>query len=792
MDKFLDRAGALEMIDSVPKRGDKYVVVKCPICNEKTGFLYDNSDVIVCNRKSNCGAQTRLWEYAKGNGFEYKSGRYTGKNGSNGNGNGAKPKVAAAAATAAATAATEPVAKNHANCKRAYTQNPAFHYAGGFAKYRNPAYDGHNAKFFAVHKHDDGFWYDGKGDWSPVPYNLDLLKKETGLPVLVLEGEKDCDTAALESLKYVPTTNHDGAGNWPKELTQYYKDRDVIICMDVDAAGENGIVLRFRALYAVAASVRIIDLRPIADKAGFDFTDAIEGGFGFERIIGMAKSFEQINAEEGELRKKFAKDQRVFLYRRHALPREAVIPDSEAKEGCNWLDTYIAFSKRASPLGYDQYHQSVGIWLLSVINARRSLLRLSVKEVYGNLFTILVGRSSVYSKSETMQVALQVLRHTGFGRVVLDSITPEALINALANQKVPKMYHKMNDTARAKFQEDAGWARAKALVYDEFGGQLESMVSPMSAGSESWRDLFRRIENPSKSIKKRTLSRGEEIVDHHYVSVLANITTKEIAKIASRGHTIWGDGSLARFGFSVALGVRDICKEDIFNEPIDIPDSLCFPLNRMHERLGKPVTTIKDIYDTDGYVVDYSMDIQYPVTQCSISKEAYHAYQSYEVALRNLAIHHCAEDFAPNYTRLPHRALKMALLFASLGNDCKIEMPHWAKAQEIAEQERQALHNLQQLYDDYRGDTGMDTIDGKVLEAVSKKYADLMNLQAGDGDEKEARPSRRNLQRAAHCTAGELTPVLERLVKAGLLVEIGADRNSFFKITSPIIHRGTA
>jgi hypothetical protein len=52
-----------------------------------------------------------------------------------------------------------------------------------------------------------------------------------------------------------------------------------------------------------------------------------------------------------------------------------------------------------------------------------------------------------------------------------------------------------------------------------------------------------------------------------------------------------------------------------------------------------------------------------------------------------------------SYARLPVKAMRIALLFASLENNGRIELSHWAGAQQITERWRADLHNLMSQLD---------------------------------------------------------------------------------------------
>ena len=75
----------------------------------------------------------------------------------------------------------------------------------------------------------------------PVPrplYNLDQLAARPSAPVLVVEGEKTADAAAVLFPNYVVTTAMQGAQSVSKTDLSPLVGRDVLIWPDADAAGE--------------------------------------------------------------------------------------------------------------------------------------------------------------------------------------------------------------------------------------------------------------------------------------------------------------------------------------------------------------------------------------------------------------------------------------------------------------------------------------------------------------------------------------------------------------------------
>jgi hypothetical protein len=127
------------------------------------------------------------------------------------------------------------------------------------------------------HLNGDGEWVWNVTGVTPVPYRLPQLLESTAL-VLILEGEKDCNRAA--KLGLIATTNAMGAGKWKPELSQYFRDRDVVIVPDRDPQsinkktgeplwhpdgrpvlpGQDHAQSVAAALKGIAAKVRIVEL----------------------------------------------------------------------------------------------------------------------------------------------------------------------------------------------------------------------------------------------------------------------------------------------------------------------------------------------------------------------------------------------------------------------------------------------------------------------------------------------------------------------------------------------------
>ncbi len=86
-----------------------------------------------------------------------------------------------------------------------------------------------------------------------------------GSPVVIVEGEKDADTANLffrEEIGngYVATTNAGGAGKWRPEYSVSLAGAHVILCGDADLAGIEHMVHVGRSIASLVRSIRFVDI----------------------------------------------------------------------------------------------------------------------------------------------------------------------------------------------------------------------------------------------------------------------------------------------------------------------------------------------------------------------------------------------------------------------------------------------------------------------------------------------------------------------------------------------------
>ncbi|WP_404500486.1 hypothetical protein [Arthrobacter sp. GAS37] len=119
--------------------------------------------------------------------------------------------------------------------------------------------------------------------FTPTLYCLpDMLQAiADGVPVWIVEGEKDADTARAQGL--AATTNAGGAGQFPLGTANLFSGADVVIVVDQDKAGyERGDQLA-GALGPFVRSLML--LLPALDDPKADLTDHFEAGHGVDDFV---------------------------------------------------------------------------------------------------------------------------------------------------------------------------------------------------------------------------------------------------------------------------------------------------------------------------------------------------------------------------------------------------------------------------------------------------------------------------------------------------------------------------
>jgi putative DNA primase/helicase len=112
-----------------------------------------------------------------------------------------------------------------------------------------------------------------------LPYRLPELLQgvKESKPILLLEGEKDVDSAMAMGL--IATTFVGGAGKWRDEYSEYFRGADLVLIPDNDDPGLKGMKEIATELHGTASRIRMLELPGLGarqEKHGKDFSDWAE------------------------------------------------------------------------------------------------------------------------------------------------------------------------------------------------------------------------------------------------------------------------------------------------------------------------------------------------------------------------------------------------------------------------------------------------------------------------------------------------------------------------------------
>ena len=297
------------------------------------------------------------------------------------------------------------------------------------------------------------------------------------------------------------------------------------------------------------------------------------------------------------------------------------------------------------------------------------------------------------------------------------------------------------------------FAGQKGWDYDEFGSKVSAMMRDSGTMSD-FRGILRRFDDAPDAYLYATIGRGDNHLQRPYLALLASMPPANMAPFAKRGGALWHDGFWARFAF-VAPSRGDQPPSGEFPEGERImPAALMKPLRAWHDRLGVPDVGIVPRKDTDGKPTrDFDVTVTArPPEVCTLGTGVREAFYRYYSGLRRLAAASDNTDLDANYSRFAEKALRVALLLASLENVARIELRHWARAQAIAERWRQSLHNLYSEINAGQDEEGRN--EDRVFEIVKRLGA------ATPMDVRRYAPD---------LSTNDAAAILDRLARAGAL-----------------------
>lgn len=200
-----------------------------------------------------------------------------------------------------------------------------------------------------------------------------------------------------------------------------------------------------------------------------------------------------------------------------------------------------------------------------------------------------------------------------------------------------------------------------------------------------------------------------------------------------------------------------------------MPAEVLAPLQAWHERLEIPQVSITPV--SAGKDGEPASDYRVAVTPvepevCVLASTVFERFYAYHDALLDVALAMNLPDLDGSYVRFSEKALRVAMLLASLENGGVIELRHWAKAQEITEDWRLGLHRLYEQIN-----AAEASPEQQFAEKILRQIALRGPLTA------------RELRQTIYGLAADLaTSLLAELVAAGELEEMPSGKTTRYRL----------
>lgn len=249
---------------------------------------------------------------------------------------------------------------------------------------------------------------------SPGLFGLDKFDKDQSVPVYLCEGEWDAIAmrwALLQTGQRGTVLGVPGAGMFRSEWATILAGRDVLVCYDNDAAGEQGELRLERILSTSARSVRYLHWPP-KTRAGFDIRD----------LVVLALTEQNLESTMRWLSKRF-----------QPRPRLASVEIENAASGAGIYQV---------PADFDKFVQVFSRWLLiSNPDALAVVLAVLISNRYdGDPLWLFLVAPPGGSKTETLTALSRCEAVT-----MVSSLTPRALISGMnTGANDPSLIPKLN------------------------------------------------------------------------------------------------------------------------------------------------------------------------------------------------------------------------------------------------------------------------------------------------------------------------------------------------------------
>lgn len=417
------------------------------------------------------------------------------------------------------------------------------------------------------------------------------------------------------------------------------------------------------------------------------------------------------------------------------LPEMAAQDYSKGKEARVWLDDFIEWSTYWSPRGHYLFHESMGLFLLSLLTARR--LKLPIDDgFYPSLYICFAADSGKYAKTTTTKIAKAIVRELGLSHLTISpKSSPQAFFQESAGH-VPDDWESLGAQVQEETLTRIAFAGKRSMFMDELGEMLSSMMQQNSV-NHGWVRIFLEWAGCPPEDDNTTIGRGRDIVREPYLSFLGCMTIDHVQALPTASSP-WMNGFFGRIALITPPPNEWVLTEKP-SEAYTFPEKVMEPLRHFVRTLptphvGEPEALLNGKGKPTGkFAVERDA---YPVQECTWDEGAMNGYKNYGKALFTLVNTDTSipRDLHGNYVRFADKALAIAMLLSWMDNGGHMTLAHWIAAQEVAERWRVSLH---ECYGEVNGiqTTYAGKIEKRILNSIqrSKKGLTAREVQQNVG-----------------------------------------------------------
>lgn len=273
--------------------------------------------------------------------------------------------------------------------------------------------------------------------------------------------------------------------------------------------------------------------------------------------------------------------------------------DSSTSAGKGWLELYLEYTEQSE--APEVFHTWVGMSIISAVLRRKLWINQGYHRLFPNLYVVLVSPPGKCRKTSAINAGAAILREVDGITIESNKLTTSALIETLGGsglQAATKMRKQDDDDAPAETDPDAALngipsasaGHSKIVLYRECTAVLISTEFSVMLGHEAHQtglialltDLY---DCPEEWIYK-TRSRGKEILDNVYLSLLAASTPDWLGQTIPANAI--GGGFTSRMIFVVQKERRqDNPRPRLGKRELALRKELAIRLNRINDLKGE-------------------------------------------------------------------------------------------------------------------------------------------------------------------------------------------------------------